>query len=58
MIKVRELSKFYGKKPVVEKVTVNINRGKLHLLLVQMVQGNRLFFQWFQDYSMPIQVKC
>jgi iron complex transport system ATP-binding protein len=29
MIKVRELSKFYGKKPVVEKVTVNIRRGEI-----------------------------
>lgn len=29
MIKVRELSKFYGKKPVVEKVSVNIRRGEI-----------------------------
>ncbi len=29
MIKVRELSKFYGKKPVVEKVNVDIHRGKI-----------------------------
>ncbi len=29
MIQVRELSKFYGKKAVVEKVNVNIHRGKI-----------------------------
>jgi iron complex transport system ATP-binding protein len=29
MIQVRELSKFYGKKVVVEKVSVNIHRGKI-----------------------------
>ena len=29
MIQVRELSKFYGKKAVVEKVSVNIHRGKI-----------------------------
>ncbi|MET3576515.1 ABC transporter ATP-binding protein [Bhargavaea ullalensis] len=29
MIQVRELSKFYGKKAVVEKVSVNIQRGKI-----------------------------
>lgn len=29
MIQVRELSKFYGKKMVVEKVNVNIHRGKI-----------------------------
>ncbi|MBO0602085.1 ATP-binding cassette domain-containing protein [Sporosarcina sp. E16_3] len=29
MIQVRELSKFYGKKVVVEKVNVNIHRGKI-----------------------------
>ena len=29
MIQVRELSKFYGKKSVVEKVSVNIHRGKI-----------------------------
>ena len=29
MIQVRELSKFYGKKAVVEKVTVDIHRGKI-----------------------------
>ncbi|ARK24577.1 iron ABC transporter ATP-binding protein [Sporosarcina sp. P37] len=29
MIQVRELTKFYGKKAVVEKVSVNIHRGKI-----------------------------
>lgn len=29
MIQIRTLSKFYGKKPVVEGVTVNIHRGKI-----------------------------
>lgn len=29
MIQVRELSKFYGKKAVVEKVSVDIHRGKI-----------------------------
>ncbi|AQQ52064.1 iron ABC transporter ATP-binding protein [Planococcus lenghuensis] len=29
MIQVRELSKFYGKKPVIEKVSVNIQRGQI-----------------------------
>lgn len=29
MIQVRELSKFYGKKAVIEKVSVNIHRGKI-----------------------------
>ena len=29
MIQVRELSKFYGKKAVVEKVNVNIHQGKI-----------------------------
>ncbi len=29
MIQVREISKFYGKKAVVEKVNVNIHRGKI-----------------------------
>ena len=29
LIQVRELSKFYGKKAVVEKVNVNIHRGKI-----------------------------
>ena len=29
MIQVRELSKFYGKKAVVEEVNVNIHRGKI-----------------------------
>ena len=31
MIQVRELSKFYGKKAVVENVNVNIHRGKDYL---------------------------
>src|SRR3954464_5826512 len=29
MIAVKAISKFYGKKPVVEDVTVNIHRGKI-----------------------------
>lgn len=29
MIQVRELTKFYGRKAVVEKVNVNIHRGKI-----------------------------
>lgn len=46
MIQVKEISKFFGKKPVIQDVSVDVAPGKLRLLSDRMVQVNQHCFQW------------
>ncbi|CAM5276684.1 hypothetical protein LSPH24S_03117 [Lysinibacillus sphaericus] len=46
MIQVKEISKFFGKKPVIQDVSVDVAPGKITSFIGQMVQVNQHCFQW------------
>ena len=59
MIQVRELSKFYGKKAVVEKVNVNIHRWKDYIFHRTEWCGEiNASFNGKPSCWMQIRVKC